>query len=103
MEEARIVYDPTKEKKKAKAKEPKPNGIREDVSQKEVKPQTEKKDKVAKAKEPNEAKFPVKTFINAYLFIRLPAKVAEAFGAEKGKKTQISIDMNEGSLIIRKA
>jgi hypothetical protein len=61
--------------------------------------------KTKKEKKAKEAKttFPVKTFINAYLFIRLSAKVGEAFGAEKGKKTPITIDLQGDALIIRKA
>jgi hypothetical protein len=60
---------------------------------------TKKERKIKEAK----TTFPAKGFINAYLFIRLPAKVAEAFGAEKGKKTDISIDLQDNALIVRKA
>ena len=35
--------------------------------------------------------------------IHLNSKVAEAFGAIKGQKTPITIDLQEGALVIKKA
>ena len=47
--------------------------------------------------------FPAEGFVNPWGFIHLNSKVAEAFGATKGQKTPITIDLQEGTLIIKKA
>jgi len=47
--------------------------------------------------------FPAKGMVNAYGFIHLSNGVAEDFGAPKGQKTPITIDLKDGSLIISKA
>ena len=65
--------------------------------------ESKKTKKEKKAKGPSTASFPVKAFVNPWGFIHLSKEVLEAFGVEKGKKTDVTIDMNEGSLIIRKA
>jgi len=65
--------------------------------------ENKKNKKERKARAPEQATFPTEGFVNAYGFIRLNGKVAEAFGVEKGKKTNVTIDMNDGALIIRKA
>lgn len=69
---------------------------------------TEKKTKAkgqreTKESQPKTLTFPVKAAVNAYGFIHLRNGVAEAFGVPKGQKIPISIDLNEGALIIRKA
>jgi hypothetical protein len=55
-----------------------------------------------KVEKPKQPEFPVETFVNAYGFIRLNAKVLEAFGAEKKKKTNVTIDLQDNALIVRK-
>jgi len=77
---------PTEEKPKAKRQ-------RKSAVQKEGKAYTEADKPI----------FPVKSFVNAYGFILLKNGVREAFGAKKDVKTPITIDFNEGALIIRKA
>lgn len=46
--------------------------------------------------------FPAEGFVNQWGFIHLNSKVAEEFGAIKGQKTPITIDLHEGTLIIKK-
>lgn len=64
----------------------------------EPKKKTRAKSKVA---------FPVKAFVNPWGFIHLSKEVIEAFGVniskDEKKSAPITIDMNEGSLIIRKS
>jgi hypothetical protein len=60
------------------------------------------KEKIATEKEPALA-FPTEGFVNKWGFIHLKSKVAEAFGAIKGQKTPITIDLQEGALVIKKA
>ena len=65
---------------------------------------TEKKTKTkAKESKPATSTFPAKTFINKWGFIHLSQKVTEAFGTTKGEKTPITINLQEGALIIKKA
>jgi hypothetical protein len=110
MAKPKIVYDPTQKEivvesitHKATIKKPEAEPKPEEapvVIEKSAKPKVERKAKVEK---PKSAEFPFKAFINAYGFVRLSAKVLEAFGAEKGKKTPITIDRQDNALIIRKA
>jgi len=73
------------------------------------KPTKAKKERKTKAKEqsqsvePKSVTFPVEGTVNAYGFIHLSNGVAEAFGAARGKKTPITIDLKDGNLIISKA
>lgn len=60
-----------------------------------------KKKVVTKTEEPTPT-FPAEGFVNPWGFIRLNSKVAEAFGAIKGQKTPITIDLQEGVLVIKK-
>ena len=60
------------------------------------------KKKVATKTEPA-LTFPAEGFVNKWGFIHLKGKVAEAFGATKGQKTPITIDLQEGALVIKKA
>ena len=60
------------------------------------------KEKIATEKEPALA-FPTEGFVNKWGFIHLKSKVAEAFGAIKGQKTPITIDLQEDALVIKKA
>jgi len=64
----------------------------------EAKKKTEKK-----TKENSKVAFPAQAFINQWGFIHLNQEAVEAFGAVKGQKTPITIDLNEGALIIKKA
>ena len=57
----------------------------------------------AEGEAPDKPIFPAKSTVNAYGFIHLSNGVAEAFGVSRGKKTPITIDLNEGALVIRKA
>ena len=62
----------------------------------------------SKAKEPTKseekkAAFPVKAFVNPWSFIHLKADVLAAFETAKGQKTPITVDLKDGSLIIKKA
>lgn len=61
------------------------------------------KKKVATKTEEPTLTFPAEGFVNPWGFIRLNSKVAEAFGAIKGQKTPITIDLQEGALVIKKA
>ena len=47
--------------------------------------------------------FPAKGMVNAYGFLHLSNGVAHAFGVPRGKKTPITIDFQEGALVIKKA
>jgi len=58
--------------------------------------------KIAKKTEDPIPTFPAEGFVNPWGFIRLNSKVAEAFGAIKGQKTPITIDLQEGALVIKK-
>jgi len=60
------------------------------------------KKKVAKKTEETALTFPAEGFVNPWGFVRLNSKVAEAFGAIKGQKTPITIDLQEGALVIKK-
>ena len=60
------------------------------------------KKKVAKKKEEHTLIFPAEGFVNPWGFVRLNGKVAEAFGVIKGQKTPITIDLQEGALVIKK-
>jgi len=60
------------------------------------------KEKIATKKEPA-LTFPAEGFVNKWGFIHLKGKVSEAFGAIKGQKTPITIDLQEGALVIKKA
>ena len=63
-----------------------------------------KKERKSKATEPiQKPVFPATEFVNPWGFIHLSQKVTEAFGAHKGQKTPITIDLQEGALVIRKA
>lgn len=62
----------------------------------------EKSSKKKAAKEPT-LTFTAEGFVNKWGFIHLNSKVAEAFGATKGQKTPITIDLQEGALVIKKA
>jgi len=55
------------------------------------------------AKKPEKPTFPAEGMINAYGFIHLNNDVAEAFDAPKGRKTEITIDLKDGKLVISKA
>lgn len=44
-----------------------------------------------------------KAFINSYGFIHLGADLMAKFGAKKGEKTAITIEVKDGVLMIRKA
>ena len=57
--------------------------------------------KIVTKKEPA-LTFPANGFVNRWGFIHLKGKVAEAFGAIKGQKTPITIDLQEGALVIKK-
>jgi len=61
------------------------------------------KKKVATKTEETTPTFSAEGFVNPWGFIRLNSKVAEAFGATKGQKTPITIDLQEGALVIKKA
>jgi len=61
------------------------------------------KKKVAKKTQEPTLTFPAEGFVNPWGFIHLNSKVAEAFGATKGQKTPITIDLQKGALIIKKA
>jgi hypothetical protein len=69
----------------------------------EVTELVESKKKTEKKIEENKATFPAQTFVNQWGFIHLSPKAIEAFGATKGQKTPITIDLSEGALIIKKA
>jgi len=56
----------------------------------------------AKKAETHTPTFPIEAFVNPWGFIHLNSKVAEAFGATKGQKTPITIDLQKGALIIKK-
>ena len=60
------------------------------------------KKKVATKTEKPTLTFPAEGFVNKWGFIHLNSKVAEAFGAIKRQKTPITIDLQEGALIIKK-
>jgi len=47
--------------------------------------------------------FPAEGMVNAYGFLHLSNGVAEAFGAARGKKTPVTIDFENGALVVRKA
>jgi len=60
--------------------------------------------------EPKSAAFPVEEFINPWGFIRLNRNVLEAFGVNHTsdvkkpyEKTNITIDLQEGALVVKKA
>lgn len=60
------------------------------------------KKKGAKKIEEPTLTFLAEGFVNRWGFIHLNSKVAEAFGAIKGQKTPITIDLQEGALVIKK-
>lgn len=62
-----------------------------------------KKNVEKKAKENSKVAFPVKALVNPWGFIHLKNGIAEAFGAQKGQKTPITIDLKDGNLIISKS
>jgi hypothetical protein len=72
-----------------------------------ITPKKERKSK--KAKKTQEPKveqkptFPVEGFVNPWGFIHLKKNVVEAFGATMGQKTAITIDLQEGTLVVKKA
>jgi len=73
---------------------------------KEEKPKRQRKQKPKQSTQTVESKsatFPVEGFVNSWGFIRLSQRVAEAFGTLQGQKTPITIDLQEGALIIKKA
>ena len=60
--------------------------------------------------EPKSATFPVKEFVNQWGFIHLNREALEAFGVKKTgdakkpyEKTNLTIDLLEGTLILKKA
>jgi len=55
-----------------------------------------------KTKENSKVAFPVEGTINKWGFIHLSQRAVEAFGAVKGQRTPITIDLHEGALIIKK-
>ncbi len=55
-----------------------------------------------KKAENSKVAFPVKAAINKWGFIHLSRDAVEAFGATKGEKTPITIDLHEGTLVIKK-
>jgi len=61
-----------------------------------------KKQVATKTEEPTPT-FPAEGFVNPWGFIHLNSKVAEAFGATKVQKTPITIELQEGALVIKKA
>ena len=65
------------------------------------KPKVKEKAKVEP--QPKTQTFPAKGAVNAYGFIHLSNGIAEAFGVFRGQKTPITIDLQEGVLIIKKA
>jgi hypothetical protein len=72
------------------------------------KPKKEKKEKPKpKAKEKKakkEVKFPVEAFINGYGFLRLSKSLLDSWGWKpgKGNRTLVSLDMQDGALIVKK-
>jgi len=84
--------------------------------QPEVKEEKPKRERGQKSKqptqtvEPKSATFPVEEFINQWGFIHLSREALEAFGVKKTgdikkpyEKTSITIDLQEGALVIKKA
>jgi hypothetical protein len=55
-----------------------------------------------KPKKNSKVAFPVKGTINKWGFIHLSQSAVEAFGVQKGQKTPIAVDLQEGTLIIKK-
>lgn len=100
--EKKIVYDPTKKTHLVEASPVKDEKFEATVPEEQPK-KRQKKTKEAKTVEPKTQTFPVKGTVNAYGFIHLSNGIASAFGAPKGTKTPIIIDLQEGALIIRKA
>jgi len=80
---------------------------------KDEKPKRERKQKPKQATQtvdPKSATFPVEEFINPWGFIRLSRNVLEAFGVNRTsdvkkpyEKTSVTIDLQEGALVIKKA
>jgi len=120
----KIVYDPSTRKttvvkdKEFEANIPKTDKEPEPITAEEqpeeapssvepVKVKGKRKSKVAKEGkahvEADKPTFPAKGTVNAYGFIHLSNGVAEAFGAPRGQKTTVTIDFEEGKLIISKA
>jgi len=77
--------------------------VQSEVEEKKPKRQKRQKTKQpTQTVEPKSATFPVEGFVNSWGFVRLSQKVTEAFGAQKGQKTPITIDPQEGALVIKK-
>lgn len=60
-------------------------------------------EKKTKRKENSKVAFPVEGTVNKWGFIHLSNEVSTAFGAVKGQKTSINIDMQDDALIVKKA
>ena len=52
--------------------------------------------------ESEKSAFPAKGMVNAYGFLHLSNGVAQVFGVPRGKKTPVTIDFKDGSLIVSK-
>ncbi len=65
--------------------------------------EAKKKTVEKKTKENSKVAFPAQAFINRWGFIHLNQGAVEAFGAVKGQKTPITVDLKEGALVIKKA
>jgi hypothetical protein len=69
----------------------------------EVAELVESKKKTEKKPEKNsKVAFPVEGTINKWGFIHLSQRAVEAFGANKGTKTAITIDLQDDALIVKK-
>jgi len=74
----------------------------ESTSTEKPKAKRQRKPKATTVRKEGET-FPMKGSVNAYGFIHLSNGVAEAFGAQRGEKMPITIDLKDGKLIIAKA
>ncbi len=80
---------------------------------KEEKPKRQRKQKpkqTTQTVEPKLATFPAKEFVNQWGFVHLSREALEAFGVKKTgdakkpyEKTNVTIDLQEGALVIKKA
>jgi len=85
--------------------------VQSEVKEEKLKrPRKHKHNKPTQTVEPKPAAFPSEEFVNPWGFVHLSREALEAFGVKKTgdakkpyEKTNVTIDLQEGALIIKKA
>ena len=74
-----------------------PTGMKSELDK-----QTKKGKKKVEAKTTKEVTFPVAGFVNKYHFMRINSKVLAKLGWPEGVKLDVTLDVKDGALIVKK-